>query len=180
MASVEYLDYEILADYGCKLDNKDLFEKARAADLDDHSHGVIDLADGQEILLAARALGFDWPFSCRDGICSNCAAVLKDGEVEMHGNQALPDDEIEEKDTPLDLYRNAGIRYRTACSQREASGLSPGSGDPLTNDSRPGVAAVRLCNHRIGVGGDLQLRWVVPHELLDDFFLGPVEGFTAG
>lgn len=101
MVSVEYLDYEILDDHGWDLDDEDLFEKAREADLDERDYGLIDVEEEQEILLAAEAEGFDWPFSCRDGICSNCAAVVIEGDVEMDGNQALTDEEIEEKDIRL-------------------------------------------------------------------------------
>lgn len=101
MVSVEYLNYEILDDFGWSLDDDDLFEKAQDAELDATDHGEIEVQEGREILLAAEADGHDWPFSCRDGICSNCAAVLIEGEIEMHGNQALTEGEIEEKNIRL-------------------------------------------------------------------------------
>jgi ferredoxin len=101
MATVEFLDYEVLDDYGWNLDDDELFEKAEAEDLSVEAHGFIDVPEGEFVLGAAEAEGYDWPFSCRNGICSNCAAVLVEGDIEMEGNQALSDEEVEEKNVRL-------------------------------------------------------------------------------
>lgn len=101
MPTVEFLDYEVLADNGWGLDDEDLFEKAAAADLPPDRHGFIDVGEEEYILNAAEAAGFDWPFSCRNGICSNCAAVLVEGDIRMTGNQALSQEEIDENNVRL-------------------------------------------------------------------------------
>jgi ferredoxin len=101
MPLVEYLNYEVLDDHGWELDDDDLFEKAGAADLDETDYGFFEVDEGEYILNAAESSGHEWPFSCRKGICSNCAAVLLGGSVEMDGNQALNDDEVEERNVRL-------------------------------------------------------------------------------
>lgn len=101
MATVEYLNYEVLDDYGWGLDDDDLFEKAAGEDLSEADHGSIEVAEGEYILEEAEAAGYEWPFRCRGGICSNCAAILLEGEIEMHGNQILSEEEVEEKSVRL-------------------------------------------------------------------------------
>lgn len=101
MPLVEYLNYEVLDDRGWSLDDDDLFEKAGAADLDEADYGFFEVAEDEYVLNAAESAGHDWPFSCRNGICSNCAAILRKGSVEMDGNQALNEEEVEEKDVRL-------------------------------------------------------------------------------
>jgi 2Fe-2S type ferredoxin len=97
MPTVEYLNYEVLDDHGWDLDDDDLFEKAADAGLDDEDYGTLDVGDGEYILEAAEAKGFDWPFSCRAGACANCAGIVKEGEVEMDMQQILSDEEVEDK-----------------------------------------------------------------------------------
>lgn len=70
-------------------------------DLPEEDYGFVDVPEGQYILESAESDRQEWPFSCRDGICSNCAAVLISGEIEMDGNQALSDEEVQEKDIRL-------------------------------------------------------------------------------
>jgi 2Fe-2S type ferredoxin len=111
MAMVEYLDYEVVADQGWSLEDDDLFEKAGNADLDESEYGFFDVPDGEYILGAAEAAGLDWPFSCRNGICSNCAAILVEGEVEMDGAQALNEEEIEERDVRLTCISRPASDY---------------------------------------------------------------------
>lgn len=101
MATVEYLNYEVLDDFGWALDDDDLFEKAAAEDLSEVDHGSIEVAEGEYVLEEAETAGYDWPFRCRGGICSNCAAILVEGEIEMHGNQILSEEEVEEQDVRL-------------------------------------------------------------------------------
>lgn len=48
-------------------------------------------ADGENILDAGMAHGFELPYSCKGGVCSTCKAKLVSGEVEMditHGLEA--------------------------------------------------------------------------------------------
>ncbi|MFB6137806.1 MAG: ferredoxin Fer [Halobacteriaceae archaeon] len=97
MPTVEYLNYEVLDDQGWDMDDGDLFEKAADAGLDDEDYGSLDVNQGEYILEAAEAQGYDWPFSCRAGACANCAAIVKEGEINMDMQQILSDEEVEEK-----------------------------------------------------------------------------------
>ena len=101
MPTVTYLNYETLDDQGWDLDDDDLFEKAEGAGFDDEDFGTLDVNEGEYILEAAESQGYDWPFSCRAGACANCAAILKEGEIEMDMQQILSDDEVEDKNVRL-------------------------------------------------------------------------------
>lgn len=48
------------------------------------------------ILQTARALDLTPPYGCEAGNCGSCMAMLKEGEVLMHVNDALTDEEVEE------------------------------------------------------------------------------------
>ena len=101
MPTVEYLNYEVLDDHGWAMDDDDLFDKAADADLEDEDYGTIEVNQGEYILEAAEAQGFDWPFSCRAGACANCAAILKEGEINMDMQQILSEEEVEERNVRL-------------------------------------------------------------------------------
>ena len=101
MPTVEYLNYEVLDDHGWDMDDDDLFEKAADAGLDAEDYGSLDVAEGEYILEAAEAQGYDWPFSCRAGACANCASILKSGEINMDMQQILSDEEVDEKNVRL-------------------------------------------------------------------------------
>ncbi|HET7325252.1 MAG TPA: ferredoxin Fer [Halococcus sp.] len=101
MATVEYLNYIVLEDQGWDLNDDDLFEQAASAGLSDEDYGTLDVNQGEYILEAAEAQGYDWPFSCRAGACANCAAIIKEGEIEMDMQQILSDEEIEERNVRL-------------------------------------------------------------------------------
>lgn len=111
MPVIEYLNYDVIVDQGWELDDPDLFEKAAEADLNEDDYGFFDAAEGQYLLEAAEGAGHAWPFSCRDGICSNCAAILVEGKIEMDGAQALSEDEIEERDIRLTCVGRATSEY---------------------------------------------------------------------
>ncbi len=51
---------------------------------------------GTTILQVARELGLSPPSSCEAGHCATCMARLVEGEVTMHVNDALDDDEVAE------------------------------------------------------------------------------------
>lgn len=101
MPMVEYLNYQVIDDHGWDLYDEENFERAAGMDLPDTDYGFVDVPNGEYILESAEVEGHEWPFSCRSGICSNCAAVLVSGEIEMDGNQALSDEEIRENDVRL-------------------------------------------------------------------------------
>jgi len=101
MPTVEYLNYEVVDDNGWEVQDDDLFEKADGEDLSEEDRGEIDVAEGEYILEAAEAQGYDWPFSCRAGACANCAAIVTEGEVEMDMQQILSDEEVEDKGVRL-------------------------------------------------------------------------------
>jgi ferredoxin-NADP reductase len=49
---------------------------------------------GTTILQTARQMGMSPPYSCESGSCATCMAKLVDGEVKMHVNDALYEDEV--------------------------------------------------------------------------------------
>lgn len=100
-ATVEYLNYEVLDDYSWDIDDDDLFEKAHDADLNFEDFGRIEVGIDESILEAAEKRGFQWPFACRGGACSNCVVILKEGEIAMPGNTILSDEMIEQYDARL-------------------------------------------------------------------------------
>ena len=51
-------------------------------------------ADGENILDAGMAHGFELPYSCKGGVCSTCKAKLVSGEVEMDITHGLEESEI--------------------------------------------------------------------------------------
>ncbi|EMA67549.1 ferredoxin [Halorubrum aidingense JCM 13560] len=89
---VEFLDYEVLGDYGWSLDDEDLFRKASHADLDDDEHGRLLVQPDESLLEGAENRGFGWPFSCRGGACANCAVYVVEGELSQPANHIMPDD----------------------------------------------------------------------------------------
>jgi 2Fe-2S type ferredoxin len=91
----------VLDDHGWSLDDDSLFENAADAGLSDEDYGTLDVNQGEYILEAAEAQGYDWPFSCRAGACANCAAIVKEGDIEMDMQQILSDEEVDEKDVRL-------------------------------------------------------------------------------
>jgi 2Fe-2S type ferredoxin len=101
MPTVEYLNYDTVTDHDWKLGDSNLFEKAADADLTDEEYGQIEVNEGEYILEAAEAEGYDWPFSCRAGACANCAAIVKSGEIDMDMQQILSDEEVNDKDVRL-------------------------------------------------------------------------------
>ena len=101
MPTVEYLNYEVVDDQGWDIYDDDLFEKAEEVSLDENDYGELEVAEGEYILEAAEAQGFDWPFSCRAGACANCASIVHEGEVEMDMQQILSDEEVEDKGVRL-------------------------------------------------------------------------------
>jgi len=101
MPTVEYVNYEVLDDHGWSMDDDDLFEKAAEAGLDDVDYGTLEVNQGEYILEAAEAQGYDWPFSCRAGACANCAAIVMEGDIEMDMQQILSNEEVEERNVRL-------------------------------------------------------------------------------
>lgn len=100
-ATVEYLDYDVITEQGWSIEDEDLFEKASNANLDRKAFGSFQVGEGEYILDAAEAAGFDWPYYCRAGGCVNCVSVLLDGEVEMERCNSLSDEEVDEENFRL-------------------------------------------------------------------------------
>ncbi|MFB6082977.1 MAG: ferredoxin Fer [Halorientalis sp.] len=92
---VEYLDYEVLGDYGWELTDEDLFEKAADAGLDESEYGDLRVDPSQSLLEAAEDDGHAWPFACRGGACTNCAVAVVDGEMPTPTNHILPQEMLD-------------------------------------------------------------------------------------
>ncbi len=99
--TVEYLNYQVIGERGWSLEDDDLFEKAAEADLPTVDHGTFEAGKTRYILDAAEDQGFEWPFECRAASCANCAAILKEGEIEMDMDLILTDEEVEEQNIVL-------------------------------------------------------------------------------
>lgn len=95
LVRVEYLDYEVLDDYGWDLEDDALFERAAAADLSPPDYGEVLVERDQVLLASTESSGLTWPFSCRGGACANCAVVVKSGELSIPANHILPDEMVE-------------------------------------------------------------------------------------
>lgn len=108
---VEFLDYEVVDDRGWDLYDEANFERAAELDLPDESYGFFEVSEGEYVLDAAEAAGYEWPFSCRNGICSNCAAVVVTGDIEMDGDQALSIEEVEQKHVRLTCIGRPATDY---------------------------------------------------------------------
>jgi len=93
--TVEYLNYEVLDDYGWEVADDDLFEKAGRAELDYEDYGKFVVKNNETLLEAAENRGFAWPFACRGGACTNCAVAIVDGEMPPPVGHILPDEMIE-------------------------------------------------------------------------------------
>lgn len=96
VATVEYLDYEVVDENDWPIDDE-LFERAADADLDESEHGTMEVSENRKLLDAAEDHGFEWPFSCRAASCANCAGILVDGDLEMEMNLILTDEEVESR-----------------------------------------------------------------------------------
>lgn len=94
--TVDFLNYEVLDDYGWELDDDDLFEKAAAADLDAVDYGHFEVEDNETLLEAAERNGFAWPYACRGGACANCAVSLLDGELSQLVDHILSEDLLDQ------------------------------------------------------------------------------------
>jgi 2Fe-2S type ferredoxin len=107
MPTVEYLNYDVVDDKGWDMYEDPIFEEAADAGLSDEDYGVLDVNQGEYILEAAEAQGYDWPFSCRAGACANCAAIVLEGEINMDMQQILSDEEVEDKNVRLTCIGSA-------------------------------------------------------------------------
>jgi len=92
---VEYLNYEVLEDYGWSLTDPDLFEKAAGAGLDGTDYGRFVVEPRETLLEAAENRGFAWPYACRGGACANCAVAVVEGRMESTIDNVLPPEMIE-------------------------------------------------------------------------------------
>ena len=108
MPTVEYLNYEILDDYGWSIDDDNLFEKAREANLTAEDHGRVNVEYDEFVLDAAEDHGLQWPYSCRTASCANCAAIVTEGELDMDLQMILSDEEVKEKNVRLTCVATPG------------------------------------------------------------------------
>jgi ferredoxin len=93
--TVEYLNYDVLADHGWSLGDDDLFQKAADAGLTAPDYGRFAVEPNETLLEAAEGRGFAWPFACRGGACANCAVSVCQGELSTPVNHILPEEMLE-------------------------------------------------------------------------------------
>jgi ferredoxin len=93
--TVEFLNYDVLADHGWEVDDPDLFEKAAGADLSPPDYGRLTVGDDESLLEAAEGDGYAWPFACRGGACANCAVAVMSGDLDQPVDHILPDEMVE-------------------------------------------------------------------------------------
>jgi ferredoxin len=93
--TVEFLDYDVLADYGWAVDDPDLFEKAASANLTPPEYGQVTVGDDESLLEAAERDGHSWPFACRGGACANCAVAVAGGDLDQPVDHILPTEMVE-------------------------------------------------------------------------------------
>jgi len=91
---VYHLSYDALREQGWSLEDPDLFEKAADSDLGLPEFGRFLVQPDESILEAAERGGRDWPYACRAGACSNCAAIVVDGDVAMPSQSILSNEQI--------------------------------------------------------------------------------------
>ena len=91
---VEYLDYEVVDDFGWEC-SAAAFERAAEADLEADAYGEFVVEPGEYLLEAAEEHGFDWPYSCRGGACANCAVAVLEGDLSMAVNTVLPEEMVD-------------------------------------------------------------------------------------
>ncbi|MGV3507742.1 MAG: 2Fe-2S iron-sulfur cluster-binding protein [Sphingobacteriaceae bacterium] len=56
----------------------------------------VPVPSGENILDAGLKAGLNLPYSCKGGVCGNCAALCKNGKVNMSINEVLTDADIKE------------------------------------------------------------------------------------
>jgi ferredoxin len=93
--TVEFLNYDVLADHGWAVDDPDLFEKAAGADLAPPDYGQVTVEDDESLLEAAERDGHSWPFACRGGACANCAVAVASGDLDQPVDHILPTGMVE-------------------------------------------------------------------------------------
>ena len=87
MATVEYLNYDVLENRGWDLHDRSTFEKAAQAALDDTDYGTVEVSTDESILEAAERAELGWSSKCLKGRCGRCVAVVVDGDVTMDTDQ---------------------------------------------------------------------------------------------
>lgn len=60
----------------------------------DGAHHTVSWPQNNRLLDVLLEAGLDVPFSCREGACSACACVLREGEVAMANNEVLDKDDL--------------------------------------------------------------------------------------
>lgn len=87
--TVEFLDYEVLADHGWRLGADGHFPETDIADVPADT-GTFEASRDAPLLEGAEDAGYTWPYSCRGGACANCAVGVCEGDLSMPVDHILP------------------------------------------------------------------------------------------
>ena len=87
MATVEYLNYNVLKNRGWDLHDRSTFKKAAQAELDRTDYGTVEVSTDESILEAAERASLGWSSKCLKGRCGRCVAVVVDGDITMDTDQ---------------------------------------------------------------------------------------------
>jgi ferredoxin len=90
--TVEYLNYDAIADHDFVLEDEDLFEQAANAELAPADYGEFLVQPHESLLEAAENSGQAWPFACRGGACANCSVAIVEGKLAQPVDTILSDD----------------------------------------------------------------------------------------
>ena len=102
MPEVQYLSYDVVAEHGWDLHEKDIFERAAELELSEREYGSVEVSSEESILDATERANLGWSLKCLKGRCGRCSTVVVDGEVDMDADQEfLTEKEIEKKNLCL-------------------------------------------------------------------------------
>ena len=90
--SIEYFNNQLDSSYSVK----ESIKRYNVSILLDDQEFNLALREGETVLESAINAGIDPPYSCKNGVCTTCKALLISGKAKMIENLSLDDDELKE------------------------------------------------------------------------------------